>query len=65
MEGNLLKNVIGLTGLPETGVENWMTLEAKRRGMDPASLDIEQLRILLTDILQDMILQNEKLHEEN
>lgn len=56
MDGNPLKQVVSLSGLPEEHVEPWFTAQIAARGYNTEELSLDQLREVLADILQDMIL---------
>jgi len=48
-----------MTQLPEEPLGNWLSEEVKARGLDLEKIDIQDLRDLLADILQDLILSSE------
>lgn len=59
MEGSPLKQVIGLSGIPEEHIEPWFAAQVERRGKNPYDLTLDDLREVLADILQDLILESE------
>lgn len=60
MDGNnLLNQVVSLSGLPEDQLEPWFKAQIESRGLNPYQLDLEQLREVMVDMLQDLILQTE------
>jgi len=58
MDGNLLNQVISLSGLPEEQLEPWFVAQIEARGYNPYKMDIEQLREVMVDLLQDLILES-------
>lgn len=60
MDGNLLNKVVSLAGLPEEHLEPWFKAQVEARGLNPYDLDLEQLRNVMVDMLQDLILQTEE-----
>lgn len=59
MEGSPLKQVVRLSGMPEDQIESWFAAQAESRGMNPYDLSLDDLREVLADILQDLILESE------
>lgn len=60
MDGNLLNQVVSLSGLPEEQLEPWFVAQIEARGYDPYNLDLEQLREVMVDLLQDLILETDE-----
>gem|GEM_PF-4467352 len=56
---NPISELIEMTQLPEEPLGNWLSEEVKARGLDLEKIDIQDLRDLLADILQDLILSSE------
>lgn len=59
MDGNPLKKVISHSGLPDEAVEPWFVAQIEARGYNPQTLSLEELREVLADILQDLILAHQ------
>lgn len=54
-----ISELIEMTQLPEEPLGNWLSEEVKARGLDLEKIEIQDLRGLLADILQDLILSSE------
>lgn len=59
MDGNLLQQLVSLSGLPESEALPWLQQAFMQRQIDPAQATLEQVRDVLADVLQDFILNRE------
>lgn len=57
MEGSPLKQVVQLSGMPEDQIEPWFAAQIESRGKNPYDLSLDDLREVLADILQDLIIE--------
>lgn len=62
MDGDIVKKLADLSGLPET--EDWFRGELEKRGIDADKASLEDIRETLADLLQDLIL-NENPARQN
>lgn len=60
MEKTPLKKVIELSGLPQDGATDFLSEAFAARGQSLENADLEDLRGLLEEMLQDLILQSEE-----
>lgn len=58
MDGNILQQIIALSGLPTHEVSAWLKDAFKARQIDPTSATLDELRLVLADLLQDLILND-------
>lgn len=59
MDGNLLRQLVTLAGLPENEASTWMSQALRERQIDPSNVSLDQIRDVLADLLQDLILSSE------
>jgi len=57
MDGSPVKQVVQLSGIPEEQIEPWFAAQIESRGMNPYDLSLDDLREVLADILQDLIME--------
>lgn len=60
MEKAPFQQIIELSGLPESDAEHFLTEAFEKRGREIKNGDLEDLRFILADILQDLILATEE-----
>lgn len=60
MEKSPFKRIIELSGLPQDGATDFLNQAFTERGLSMEDADLEDLRGVLADILQDLILQCEE-----
>ncbi len=58
MDGDVLQQIISLSGLPADEVSVWLKDAFKARQIDPSSATLDELRLVLADLLQDLILND-------
>lgn len=63
MDDNLFEKVVKSTGLPEELVTQDFLKKITERGFEKSTLTIDQIRDVLTDYLQDVILQAREEYE--
>lgn len=59
MAGSLFNTVIQATGLPEDSVEKELRMLVARHGKSPQDLTIDDLREILADYLQTIIIESQ------
>lgn len=60
MEKAPFQQIIELSGLPESDAGRFLTEAFEKRGREIKNGDLEDLRFILADILQDLILATEE-----
>lgn len=60
MDGNPVKQLIHLSGMPENTIEPWFLAQIENRGLNPYDLSLDDIRDVLADILQDLILETSR-----
>lgn len=58
MDGDILQQIIALSGLPAAEASKWLRAAFIERKIDPASATLDQLRDVLADLLQDLMMND-------
>lgn len=64
MEDSPKSTIIQATGLPTELIQNEFDQHARRLNFDPHNLNLEQIREILADYLQDVLLEAKRSCEE-
>ncbi len=61
MDQKTIQQVIALSGLPTDGADAFLQVAFEERGLELESANLEDLRLVLADLLQDFILNSEEI----
>ena len=64
MEDSPKGTIINATGLPKDLIQNEFDRHARKLNFDPNNLDLEQIREILADYMQDVLLEAKRNFEE-
>ena len=65
MDKNLFNQVVELTGLPAHFIKPRLEALLEKKGIEPSAMTMEDLRIVLVDFLQDVILEARETAREH
>jgi hypothetical protein len=65
MGNQLVSNIATLTGLPESIITNEIKTLIVKAGLNPETIELGQLRLILANYLQDVLLEAKEAYTDN